>query len=548
MRKYWAGIAMFAATIFLATGCNHLKNVTDAPSDEPITFVFYNADGKEDPWTDPVAQEITKATGVTLETQYPREGEDDQISLMIATGEFPDIIFAKGDAGLLIDNNSLIDLSELIDTYGPHIKELYGEDYKKLRYSESDPSIYQLCSNCVDNEVLTTSGTAQIQWAAILANDYKVPTTLEEYEVLIKKYLAANPTIDGQKTIGITLCCSDWHWYTTLSNPSGYIANGAPDNGQWIIDENYNAQYKHAVAGQKEYFQWLNRMHKEGILDSEFATQTYEDYLEKIASGRVIALLDASWNYQEAEQVLCADGKYDRTYAGLPVTLDENVICSALQEPALSVGWGIGITKSCKDPVRAIQFIDWLCTEEGQVLTNWGIEGVNYYYDEDGIRRRTEEEKERASEDVNYIEETGVGLHNYPFPRYGSRAVDSTGNYYSTINKQSVIEDYNMVEKKVLEHWGGTMLTDIFPQADTFKSLDYAPVWSQTFSAELKALEEKLNSISRKFLIQCIVCAPEEFDAEWAAFQEALIEAGREEAEQQISQMIKKQAEFWKSK
>lgn len=548
MKKYLTGAALLAAVILTTTGCKHFQKKTDVSSDEPITFVFYNADGKEDPWTDPVAQAITEATGVTLETQYPVEAGGNQIALMIATGEYPDLIFAKGDAGLLIDNNSLIDLSELIDTYGPHIKELYGEDYDKLRYSASDPSIYQLCSGQVDNEILKSSGTAQIQWAAILADDYQIPTTLEEYEKLIKKYLAANPIIDGQKTIGITLCCSDEHWYTTLSNPSGYIANGAPDNGQWIIDENYNATYKHAVEGQKEYYKWLNRMHKEGILDPEFATQTYEDYLEKIASGRVIALLDADWNYREAEQVLCADGKYDRTYAGLPVTLNKSVKCSVLRKPALSVGWGIGITTSCKDPVRAIQFIDWLCTEEGQVLTNWGIEGVNYYYDEEGVRCRTEEEKKRASEDANYPEETGVGMHNYPFPRYGANALDSTGNYYSTINKKNVIEDYNIVQKKVLEHWGTAMLTDIFPQSDTFPETEYAPVWSQAFSSDFITLEEKLNAISWRRLIQCIVCDSEEFDAEWDAFQEALIAAGRKEAEQQVSKVIKSQAEFWKNK
>ena len=166
-----------------------MKNA-DTSSDEPVTFTFYNADGKEDPWTDPVAQEITKATGVILETDYPVAGNENKVALMIATGEYPDIIFAKSDAGLLINNKSLIDLSDLIEQYGPHIKELYGEKYEQLRYSEEDPSIYQLSCNRVEDEILTTSGTAQLQWAVILANDYKYPKTLDEYETMIKKYMA----------------------------------------------------------------------------------------------------------------------------------------------------------------------------------------------------------------------------------------------------------------------------------------------------------------------------------------------------------------------
>ena len=45
-------------------------------SAEPITFTFYNADGTEDPWTDPVAKKITQETGVTLKTEYPSNGMD----------------------------------------------------------------------------------------------------------------------------------------------------------------------------------------------------------------------------------------------------------------------------------------------------------------------------------------------------------------------------------------------------------------------------------------------------------------------------------------
>ena len=48
-------------------------------------LTFYNADLQEDdPWTDPVAEAITEATGIKLKTDHP-VGEDKQkISLMIA--------------------------------------------------------------------------------------------------------------------------------------------------------------------------------------------------------------------------------------------------------------------------------------------------------------------------------------------------------------------------------------------------------------------------------------------------------------------------------
>ena len=104
----------------------------------------------------------------------------------------------------------------------------------------------------------------------------------------------------------------------------------------------------------------------------------------KIADGRVLGLLDKDWDYANAEVSLRSEGQDERTYAGLPVTIDESVKCPSLKQRSLAVGWGIGITKSCKDPVRAVKFLDWICSDEGQILLNWGIEGVNYYYDENG--------------------------------------------------------------------------------------------------------------------------------------------------------------------
>ncbi len=96
---------------------------------EVIELTFFNADGnQDDPWTDPVAEAITEATGVKLKTSYPIGGNDEseQVALMIAEQKFPDIIFAKGSAGSLIEAGALIDMTDLIEQYGPNIKKLFG--------------------------------------------------------------------------------------------------------------------------------------------------------------------------------------------------------------------------------------------------------------------------------------------------------------------------------------------------------------------------------------------------------------------------------------
>lgn len=506
---------------------------------EPVTFTFYSADGLEDTWTDPVAQTITEKTGVTLKMDYPADSNDSRIELMVATGEYPDFVFAKGAVSTLIRNDALIDMSDLIDEYGPNIKKLYGDEYENLRYSSEDPSIYQLCSDKVQEETLETSGTAQLQWAVLQENQYRVPYTLEEYTQMIRDYMEKYPTINGKPTIGISIACSDWHWYTMLSNPSGYM-NGSADNGQWIVDDDkQEVYYKHAAAGQKEYYKWLNEMYNEGILDPEFATQTHEDFVLKVAEGRVLGLLDESWDYTSAETSLRGNGQEERTYAGLPVTIDRSVKCPSLKQQNLAVGWGIGITKSCKDPVRAVKFLDWLCSDEAQILLNWGIEGVDYYYDENGKRCITEEDLEASQKDTNYSERTGVGFRVYPYPSYGNQSVDSTGNSYSKSSREMVKEGYDEMEKEALKAWNVDMLIDIFPQKEEFSRDAYSPLWAMTLPDELEEMLAALDNVSWKGLIECVVSPADEFDAKWDELQQNLKDAGLEKADREMTALLR---------
>lgn len=529
-------------------GCSAAENTvavdtqqqeTTQESLEPVTFTFYSADGLEDTWTDPVAQMITEKTGVTLKMDYPADSNDNRIELMVATGEYPDFVFAKGSVSTLIRNDALIDMSDLIDEYGPNIKKLYGDEYENLRYSSEDPSIYQLCSDKVQEETLETSGTAQLQWAVLQENQYRVPYTLEEYTQMIRDYMEKYPMINGKPAIGISIVCSDWHWYTMLSNPSGYM-NGSADNGQWIVDdEKQKVYYKHAADGQKEYYKWLNEMYNEGILDPEFATQTHEDFVLKVAEGRVLGLLDEEWDYTGAEISLRADGQEEHTYAGLPVTIDRSVKCPSLKQQNLAVGWGIGITKSCKDPVRAVRFLDWLCSDETQILLNWGIEGVDYYYDENGKRCITEEDLEASRKDTNYSERTGVGFRVYPYPSYGNQSVDSTGNSYSKSSREMVKEGYDEMEKEALKAWNVDMLTDIFPQKEEFSKDAYSPLWAMTLPDELEKMLVALDNVSWKGLIECVVSPADDFDAKWDELQQNLKDAGLEKADREMTALLR---------
>lgn len=517
------------------------ETADDADDKSPITFEYFNADGKNGNWDNPVAKAITEATGVTLDVSYPVASQGDakeDVALMIANDEYPDMIYAKGSATDLYQAGALIDMTDLIEKYGPNIKKMYGAEMEKLKWSQDDPGIYQLSYAGVNQKTLTTGGSCQIQWAALKENDYKYPKTLDEYEKMIKSYLAAHPkTEDGLDMIGITMSASDWHWMITLGNPAGLIADASPDNGQWIIDDEYNVHYKHVTDEEKEYFKWLCRMYNEGILDPNFATQTDDDYIAKVASGRVVAITDAEWHYRQCEATLVADGKVDQTYVGLPVTLREDQVEKALLYQGTTVGWGIGITKSCEDPVRAIKFLDYLCSDEGQILYHWGIEGENYFLDDDGQPYRTDEEVAKAQSDPDYAKNTGID--NYTgFPIYGTGSYSEDGFPYTPTTKESVIANYNTAEKEGCEAMGFEMLTDMFAQPEEFDLLPYSALWAYQQPQELAEKQTILDEIAWPGLVKCVTGTEDEFDGNWESMVQELTDNGLADAEEAMTEFL----------
>lgn len=512
-----------------------------ADDKSPITFEYFNADGKNGNWDNPVAKAITEATGVTLDVSYPVASQGDakeDVALMIANDEYPDMIYAKGSATDLYQAGALIDMTDLIEKYGPNIKKMYGAEMEKLKWSQDDPGIYQLSYAGVNQKTLTTGGSCQIQWAALKENDYKYPKTLDEYEKMIKSYLAAHPkTEDGLDMIGITMSASDWHWMITLGNPAGLIADASPDNGQWIIDDEYNVHYKHVTDEEKEYFKWLCRMYNEGILDPNFATQTDDDYIAKVASGRVVAITDAEWHYSQCEATLVADGKVDQTYVGLPVTLREDQVEKALLYQGTTVGWGIGITKSCEDPVRAIKFLDYLCSDEGQILYHWGIEGENYFLNDNGQPYRTDEEVAKAQSDPDYAKNTGID--NYTgFPIYGTGSYSEDGFPYTPTTKESVIANYNTAEKEGCEAMGFEMLTDMFAQPEEFDLLPYSALWAYQQPQELAEKQTILDEIAWPGLVKCVTGTEDEFDGNWKSMVQELTDNGLADAEEAMTEFL----------
>lgn len=545
-------VLMFIVGIVLMTGCSDSEKAKkDSPgegtADDPITLSFFNADLAEDKsFDDPVAKKITEKTGVILELEHPVGGDEQAVPLMIASGEYPDMIFAKGDIGKLIQAGGVIKLDDLIEEKGDNLKAMYGDQLDRLRNSIDDPGIYTVGTYGVESANWETSGTTSIQLEVLRELGYPEINTIYDYEKALTEYIKKYPEIDGQKTIGLSLLGSDWRWLITVGNPAGFSL-GIPDDGQWAINDGTGeAQYKFMLPEIKEYFKWLNHMNDIGLLDPESFTHTHETYIAKLSSGRVLGIADQDWNYGDAKNALVSDGKEWRTYAPLPVTLSEEYQSQGLKDYGFAGGWGTSISSTSKHPEKAFEFLNWMGSEEAQILLNWGIEGVNYDV-VDGKRVLKDEDIERKKSDSNYAKETGVGYYLYPFPQWGNGAVDSEGNSITPDSQKDIIANYNKAEKEVISAYGMESWIDWFPQTDELGISNHgaAANFSIPSGSDLEITQQKADDLMEQKITQAILGKPSDFDASWEKMQKELIDMGINEANKDMTKITRNLMELW---
>ncbi|MFB5678656.1 ABC transporter substrate-binding protein [Paenibacillus terreus] len=536
----------------LLAGCGGGKEPAASDSGtEPITFTFFGADSSPQ-WNsmkDEVGQEIIKRTGVTLEAEFAiSDNGQDRISLMAASGDYPDLVSAKAEVAKLVDAGAMIDLTDLINEHAPNLKKLYGPYMNRLKYSLEDPSIYVIPSYAgIDQTYFDATGGFEIQHRVLKELGYPEVRTLEDFENVLRTYKEKHPTIDGQPTIPLTLDADDWRIMITVTNPA-FQATGAPDDGEYYIDpETYEAKLHYKRPEEKEYFRWLNKMYNEGLLDKDSFVQKNDQYKAKIASGRVLGLIDQEWGYQDAENALKSAGKADASYAHFPVTMSEEYKDRTFQDTGFTSGYGVGITTSCEDPVRAIKFLDFLASEEGQVLLNWGIEGKHYIV-KDGKRIIPEDvQNEKSNNATSFQKNTGIGLYTLMSGHFGDGVKDSTGNYYTTNFPEQIIAAYSKPEKETLKAYGVETWKELFPDKKEFPVKPWGAAYNLTVEtgSDYHVTFQKTQDIIRKRIPEAILSSPESFDAVYDGMLQELDAAGAVKMEQEYTQLIKDRVQLW---
>lgn len=145
---------------------------------------------------------------------------------MLTGQNYPDIVLMDRGNDIVnryIEAGALLPLNDLIDEYGPDVKEMYGETLNKSRYT--DGKNYYL-NNWYGEDPDPVAGVLmRYDYLCEIVGkdraDSDEPFTQEEYIDICKKFKELHPTIDGKESIAITFDAESKNYDGTLKGMYG---------------------------------------------------------------------------------------------------------------------------------------------------------------------------------------------------------------------------------------------------------------------------------------------------------------------------------------
>ncbi len=333
-------------------------------------------------------QLMEKKSGITVDWQlYANEVWNEQKSILLASGDYPDIFFFPFSAGEVKDygmnQGILMPLTEFLNDseLTPNINRVFDKwPELKAALTLPDGNIYTL--GYAQSKYNVTANAVRTKWImpdVEAANvDVKSIATLDElYDVLLALRDADYNGNGAKDEI-------PWGYYTGVNNDwytlMEYVLNayGFAGKNTVMIDTRENkAVYAPLTEQYKAAVEFLDKCYVNGILDSETFTQVEADYVAKCASGVYVL----SSHYNPAASIPAdlytaeTEGGYQGEYVYYPVP----VVNEAGQAPVATGTPSLGlhtcaIAATCKHPEVAIRWLDCMCDPYMSLMFRQGPE------------------------------------------------------------------------------------------------------------------------------------------------------------------------------
>lgn len=531
-----------------ATSSSASNKVVLSP-DNPVTLTAWLTTAETAPAPDNKLTKLLKdELGVTIEYQIITPDNVDQaIGVMIAGGDYPDLVGTTDLKVRLLEAGALRKLDDYLATGNyPKLSE-YVEPYiKRMSYigTAVEPGLYIFSNyNRFFGEIQGGIhwGTGfWIQKRVLVDAGYPDLSnmTLEKYFGLIENYMAKNPQTEGQPTIGFEILASKGREWG-LTNPPQFLA-GYPNNGGVTVDSNNVATIFADKQISKDYFQFLNKEYAKGVIDSESFTQTFDQYIAKLATGRVLGMHDQRWNFGTANDALIAAGKPELTWVPCMPTY-QGVEPWYMDRDVMNINQGFGVSVSSKQPEVALTFLDTMLTDKWQKILAWGVEGEDYMVDKDGKFYRTQQQRDNYN-DVTWRSSNRLMALRDVLPKHNGSYDD--GNAYSSEDQPREFFDSLLpYDQNFLKSYNKQTWRQFMNQPKDNPS--YYPCWNIALSDEVNQINQQLTDANVQYLPKIIMGSPDSFEKGWADYVDAIHKVDVKAYEDAINAGIQERIKNW---
>jgi putative aldouronate transport system substrate-binding protein len=228
----------------------------------------------------------------------------------------------------------------------------------------------------------------------------------------------------------------------------------------------------------------------------------------------------------------------------MPVTLDESIPDKYRMVPQAVMRDGMIITDNCKNPDKAFELLEFVCSEEAQKRLMWGTEGVTYNADaQTGKFSRTQEQ-------INYLLGTDValneGLASTGWPKGAPMALYEDGNYWSPSADPAIqallLTD---VERTALSRLGVSTFSEMF--ATPVATL-YGQAWDVAIlsTSDGYIANEDARTAMRLHHPDLVKAVSDSaFNIAWTAFENDVRVKNHYKYANEIERLIKERADAW---
>jgi putative aldouronate transport system substrate-binding protein len=400
-----------------------------------VNFSWYNGSWGENL----VSKEITDKTGVSIRFASPSGNESEKLDTLISADSLPDLITLgcwEQQVQEMIDKDMVYAYNDLADEYDAAFWDTADREALGW-YTNEDGNVYCYPNSYYKPQDLETYHNISSNETFLVRKDiYEAigspdMSTQEGFEAAVKKAVDMFPKVDGKPLIPIgshvfdNMGCVSFDKYL-----QDFLAVPHEKDGQ--IYDRYT---------DPEYLSWLKlfrRLGEEGYLAPDIFVDTRTQMDEKIRQGRYFCMLYQYTDILDQQKSLAAE-KPDSIYIAVDGPKNSNG-----DDPKLPVngmnGWTVTmISKKCSNPEKAIKFVEYLLSDEGQKETYLGTEGVTYDMVDGRVVLKPEVQKLLNTDRQAYDEKYGADYCYWMFQdlTMPAKYPQETPDYISQLKKWS---------------------------------------------------------------------------------------------------------------